>query len=143
MNEKKIESAKADLTPLQYLDAIFGSGGIEQMSHIAVPVSKLREIWDALRSAKAVPNEPKVQGVGAALAQLQNKLAGIWAEHEDLIRRDVRVFDALPYALDESDVYYLNSELLGTTRDTVTGETQVRAIGLAASVLASAGIREL
>lgn len=36
--------------PLQYLDAIFGSEGIEQMSHIAIPVSKLREIWDALRS---------------------------------------------------------------------------------------------
>lgn len=56
---------------------------------------------------------------------------------------DVRPAPAVALELDESDVYYLNSDLLGCTRETVKGEAQRRAIRLAAVVLASAGIREL
>ena len=74
---------------------------------------------------------------------LRAELARVWAEHDDLVRQGVRGASELPYGLDETDVYYLNSGLLSFTRETVTAELQQEAIHLAAVVLASAGIREL
>lgn len=94
-------------------------------------------------SETGAPARERGMNLNLPAEALRAELERVWAEHDDLVRRGVRSSDELPHELDESDVYYLNCDLLGATRETVTGDTQAQAILLAARVLASAGIREL
>lgn len=56
-NRKKLEEADSvakKMTPLQYLETIFSADGIDKMSHILVPLPKLREIYSEMLKSKEV-----------------------------------------------------------------------------------------